>query len=192
MHQTASTQEHIIETYRRRARRYHVTARLYYLLGYPSRLTAIQALRLARGDTVVEVVRDPGWRNVSLIQADLAEFEFPTGLDAILATYALSLVPECAEIIARGATALPPGALCGPGPQGPRRRAPPADAARDGNTVRPFGSTEEWTARRPWESIHAAMQDSLADFSWSELFLGMLYLAAGTGHLERPATHPAR
>src|SRR5205807_596212 len=44
-----------------------------------------------------------GWRNISLVQADAADFEFPTDVDAILSTYALSQVPECAEVIAHGA-----------------------------------------------------------------------------------------
>lgn len=50
-----------------------------------------------------------GWRNVTLIQADVLELELPTGVDAILSTYALSLVPQCAEVIARGCEALAPG-----------------------------------------------------------------------------------
>jgi hypothetical protein len=33
--------------------------------------------------------------------------------------------------------------------------------------------------RRPWEDIRAAMQDTLADVSWTELFFGVAYLAVG-------------
>jgi ubiquinone/menaquinone biosynthesis C-methylase UbiE len=47
-----------------------------------------------------------GWSNISLVQADAAEFDFPTEVDAILSTYALSQVPECRDVIARGAAAL--------------------------------------------------------------------------------------
>jgi ubiquinone/menaquinone biosynthesis C-methylase UbiE len=50
-----------------------------------------------------------GWSNISLVQADAAEFEFPTDVDAILSTYALSQVPECGDVIARGAAALSRG-----------------------------------------------------------------------------------
>lgn len=49
------------------------------------------------------------WSNVGLVHADVSEFEFPTGVTAILSTYALSLMPECAEIIARGCESLAPG-----------------------------------------------------------------------------------
>ena len=50
-----------------------------------------------------------GWSNVSLVEADAAEFDFPTGVDAILSTYALTQVPECRDVIARGAAALSEG-----------------------------------------------------------------------------------
>jgi demethylmenaquinone methyltransferase/2-methoxy-6-polyprenyl-1,4-benzoquinol methylase len=34
--------------------------------------------------------------------------------------------------------------------------------------------------RRPWEAIRAAMQEELADLSWTELFFGTAFLAAGS------------
>ncbi len=43
------------------------------------------------------------------MQADAAEFDFPTEVDAILSTYALTQVPECGDVIARGAAALSHG-----------------------------------------------------------------------------------
>jgi hypothetical protein len=46
--------------------------------------------------------------------------------------------------------------------------------------VRPFASIDEWIMRRPWEAIRAAMQEELADLSWTELFFGTAFLAAGT------------
>jgi hypothetical protein len=47
-------------------------------------------------------------------------------------------------------------------------------------TVRPFAAIDQWMARRPWETIRAAMQEELADFSWTELFFGTAFLAAGS------------
>jgi hypothetical protein len=46
--------------------------------------------------------------------------------------------------------------------------------------VRPFASIDEWIMRRPWEAIRAAMQEELADLSWTELFFGTAFLAAGS------------
>jgi ubiquinone/menaquinone biosynthesis C-methylase UbiE len=121
-----------------------------------------------------------GWSNISLVHADAAEFDFPTDVDAILCTYALSQVPECAEVIAHGAAALSGGGrwvvldLKVPDST-PRWLAELGTAI-----VRPFAPLEEWINRRPWEMIRAAMQDELADLCWTELFFGTAFLAAGS------------
>ena len=220
MSQIGSTQEHLIDTYRKKARHYDVTSRLYPAPGYPQRaqrIRAVRALGLRHGDTVVDMacgtglnfslieqligpygriigvdltdamlvraqdrVRANGWSNVSLVQADAAGFGFPTDINAILSTYALTQVPECAEVIAHGTAALPPGGrwavldLKVPG------RTPAWLAQLGTATVRPFASIDQWITRRPWEAIRAAMQEELADFSWTELFFGTAFLAAGS------------
>ncbi|HTT54330.1 MAG TPA: methyltransferase domain-containing protein [Streptosporangiaceae bacterium] len=120
-----------------------------------------------------------GWSNVSLVQADAAEFDFPAKVDAILSTYALTQVPNCAEVIAHGAAALSGGG-----------RWAVLDLKMPGNTpgwlaqlgtacVRPFAAIDEWIMRRPWEAIRAAMREELADPSWTELSFGTAFLAAG-------------
>jgi ubiquinone/menaquinone biosynthesis C-methylase UbiE len=219
--QIDSTREHLIETYRKKAKHYDITSRLYPAPGYPQRtqrLRAVQALGLRKGDTVIDVAcgtglnfpllqkavgpggrivgvdltdamlaraqdrRDAnGWSNVSLVQADAAGFDFPAGVNAILSTYAMTQVPECAEVIAHGARALSDGGrwavldLKVPG-NTPRWMAQLGTAI-----VRPFASIDEWTRRRPWEVIRAAMQEELTDSSWTELFFGTAFLAAGSG-----------
>jgi demethylmenaquinone methyltransferase/2-methoxy-6-polyprenyl-1,4-benzoquinol methylase len=121
-----------------------------------------------------------GWSNVSLVQADAAQFEFPTGVDAILATYAHALLPESGQVIARGAAALSAGGrwvvLDLKVPDNMPRWLAQLGIA----TVGRSGSLEEWIVRRPWEAIRVAMQDTLADLSWTELFFGIAYLAIGT------------
>jgi demethylmenaquinone methyltransferase/2-methoxy-6-polyprenyl-1,4-benzoquinol methylase len=213
------TREHLIETYRKKAKHYDITSRLYPTPGYPQRaqrLRAVQALGLRPGDSVVDIacgtglnfplieevigphgrivgvdltdamlaqaearIHANGWSNISLVQADAADFDFPTGVDAILSTYALSQVPECAEVIANGAAALSGGGrwvvldLKLPA-------STPRWLARLGTAiVRPFASIDEWIMRRPWEVIRAAMQEELADLSWTELCFGTAFLAAG-------------
>ena len=216
-----STREHLIETYRRKAKHYDATSRLYPVPGYPQRtqrLRAVQALGLRAGYSVVDIacgtglnfplieqaigpdgrivgvdltdamlaraqhrIETHGWRNVSLVQADAAEWHFPAEVDAILSTYALSHVPECGAVIAHGAAALSGGGrwvvldlkLPDHVPRGP---------AQVGTALaRPFGAIDEWIARRPWEAVRAAMQETLADVSWTELCFGTAFLAAGRG-----------
>jgi demethylmenaquinone methyltransferase/2-methoxy-6-polyprenyl-1,4-benzoquinol methylase len=121
-----------------------------------------------------------GWSNISLVLADAAQFDFPSQVDAILSTYALSQVPECAEVIAHGAVALSGGGrwvvLDLKVPDNT-----PRWVARLGTAiVRPFASIDEWIMRRPWDTIRGAMQEQLTDLSWTDLFFGTAFLAAGS------------
>jgi ubiquinone/menaquinone biosynthesis C-methylase UbiE len=121
-----------------------------------------------------------GWSNISLVQADAAEFDFPTEVDAILSTYALSQVPECGDVIAHGAAALSRGGRWVVVDLKVPDDAPRWLAQLGIALVRPFASIDEWISRRPWDTIRAAMQDRLADPSWTELFFGTAFLAAGS------------
>src|ERR1700685_4141781 len=227
--QTDSTREHLIATYRKKAKHYDTPSRLYPAPGYPQRtqrLRAVQALGLRTGDTVIDMACGTGlnfpllqqavgpggrivgvdltdamlaraqdrvkandWSNVSLVQADAVGFGFPAEVDAILSTYALTQVPDCAEVIAHGTAALAAGGrwavldLKVPG------QTPGGLAQLGTATVRPFAAIDQWMMRRPWEAIRAAMQEELADFSWTELFFGTAFLAAGSsqsGHGRAP------
>jgi demethylmenaquinone methyltransferase/2-methoxy-6-polyprenyl-1,4-benzoquinol methylase len=58
-----SLKEHIIQTYRKRAANYDITANLYYLFGYCEwtyRKLAVQALNLKPGDTVLDLACGTG------------------------------------------------------------------------------------------------------------------------------------
>jgi ubiquinone/menaquinone biosynthesis C-methylase UbiE len=221
--QRDSTREHVKATYRKSARHYDVTSHLYYLQR-AHRRSAVRALRLRPGDTVVEIacgtglnfplieqqigpegriigvdltdamlaqaqhrIETAGWSNVSLVQADAAEFEFPTGVDAILATYPHALLPESRQVIIRGAAALSAGGRWVVLDLKVPDNTPRWLVQLGITTVGRFASLEEWAVRRPWEAIRLAMQDTLADVTWTELFLGIAYLAAGSRSPSTPA-----
>jgi ubiquinone/menaquinone biosynthesis C-methylase UbiE len=120
-----------------------------------------------------------GWANVSLVRADARDYQVPTGVDAILSTFALSLVPECREVIHRGCEALSPGGRWAVLDSKPPEGAPGWLARGWLESVRPFAVTEELLATRPWATIRTAMQRGLVDFSWDELFFGFAFLATG-------------
>jgi ubiquinone/menaquinone biosynthesis C-methylase UbiE len=219
--QIDSTREHLIETYRKKAKHYDITSQFYPVPGYPQRaqrLRAVRALGLGPGDSVVDIacgtglnfsliqqvigpngrivgvdltdamlaqaqqrIETNGWSNVSLVQSDAAEFDFPTEVDAILSTYALTQVPECGDVIAHGAAALSRGGRWVVLDLKVPDKAPRWLTQLGIAVVRPSGSIDEWIGRRPWEAIRTAMQDRLADPSWTELFFGTAFLAAGSG-----------
>jgi demethylmenaquinone methyltransferase/2-methoxy-6-polyprenyl-1,4-benzoquinol methylase len=223
--QTDRTRERLIETYRKKAKHYDITSRLYPAPGYPQRAQrhrAVQTLGLRAGDTVIDIacgtglnfpliervigpsgrivgvdltdamlahaedrIATNGWTNIDLVQADAVDFEFPTGVDAILSTYALSQVPECAEVIAHGAAALRGGGRWAVLDLKVPDNTPGWLAQLGTAVVRPFASIDEWIRRGPWEAIRVAMQEELADFSWTELSFGTAFLAAGS---RTPAT----
>ena len=185
--------ERLIEMYRKKAKHYDITSRLYPAPCYPQRaqrLRAVQALGLRAGDSrdrhrlrhrselradrrgdrsrgpdrlrgsdrrdarpAEDRIAANRWRNITLVHADAVDFDFPTAVDAILSTYALSQVPECAEVIAHGAgVPLRRRTLGRAGSQGSGQHAWVARAIGTA-IVRPFASIDEWIMRRPWEAI---------------------------------------
>jgi ubiquinone/menaquinone biosynthesis C-methylase UbiE len=122
-----------------------------------------------------------GWSNVSLLQADAAEFVFPTEVDAILSTYALTQVPECGKVVAHGAAALTGGGRWVVLDLKIPDRTPGWLSRLGVAAVGTSASLDEWIMRRPWETIRAAMQEGLADPSWTEFCFGTAFLAAGSG-----------
>lgn len=131
-------------------------------------------------DQAQDRIETEGWSNISLVQADAADFVFPSKVDAILSTYALSQVPECAEVIARGGAALSSGGRWVVLDLKVPDRSPRWLTQLSIATVGRFGALEEWVLRRPWETIRAAMREELADLTWTELCFGSAFLAAGS------------
>lgn len=148
------------------------------MIGPDGRIVGVDMTDAMLGQAQVRIAKN-GWRNVSLVQADAADFDFPIEVDAICSTYALTQVFECAEVIARGAAALSVG-----GHWVVLDLKIPASVPRSlvwlGTAiVGPFASIDEWMMRRPWETIRTTMQRELTDFSWIELFFGTAFLASG-------------
>src|ERR1700691_6656374 len=68
--QPDSTREHLLKTYRKKAKHYDITSRLYPVPGYPQRtqrLRAVQALGLRTGGTVIDLACGTGL-NFPLLQ----------------------------------------------------------------------------------------------------------------------------
>ncbi len=209
------TKPEIADVYRRRAGRYDLTSKLYRLLGFREgryRRMAVQALRLAPGDTVVDIacgtglnfplleervgprgriigvdltaemleqararVERAGWRNVELVHSDAAEYDFPAGVNGILSTCALTLVPEYDEVIARGAVALASGGRLAVFDLKEPARWPEWAIRGYVAISRPFAVTRDLGRREPWESVarHFPVHAT------QELYGGAAYLTVG-------------
>jgi ubiquinone/menaquinone biosynthesis C-methylase UbiE len=205
----------VAQVYGKRAKRYDLTAHLYYLIGvrvFAYRKMAVRALDLKRGDTVVEIgcgtglnfpllreavgpkgkivgvdlspkmltiagerIKRNNWNNIELVHSDAATYQFPEGVDGVIATGALTYIPQYDQVIERGAKALSPG-----------KRFVTVDFKKPANwpmwlikffffTMRPFGVTLDITERHPWESIDR----HLRTVQFKELFFGGAYFCVG-------------
>src|ERR1700751_1505214 len=81
--QVDGTHDRLIATYRKKAKHYDLTSRLYPVPGYPQRgqrIRAVRALGLRRGDTVVDIACGTGL-NFSLLEAAIGPEGRIVGVD---------------------------------------------------------------------------------------------------------------
>jgi ubiquinone/menaquinone biosynthesis C-methylase UbiE len=115
------------------------------------------------------------WRNVELVEADAASYAFPAGIQGVLSTFALTLVPEYEKVIDRAARALVTGG-----------RLVIADFKKPDQwplwlvkigvlLTKPFGVSLDLTERKPWQ----AMMKYVANVTVTECFGGSVYIAVG-------------
>ena len=116
-----------------------------------------------------------GWSNVELVQARAADYDFPSSVDAVLSTFALSLEPRFDEVIAKAAMTLVGGGrfvlLDLRMPNNWLRNLAPALVW----LVRPFAVSLEVAKRQPWKSL----QRYFSQYSYQEGYLGLVYIAIG-------------
>jgi len=116
-----------------------------------------------------------GWSNVELVEMDVTAYVFPSGINAIISSFAITLVPAYEEVVRNGAGALAPGGrwaiLDFKRPEGW-----PAWAVRSAVLlIKPFGVTLDLADRHPWKAVNKY----LGRTSFSELYGGVAYIATG-------------
>ncbi len=122
-----------------------------------------------------ERVEREGWKNVELVHADAASYRFPEGVDAVLSTFAITLVPEFDEVISNAARALRPGGCLAVLDFKRADWAPLWLVRAFAALTAPFGVSLDLAERHPWESVERYLPGS----SVSELYFGFSYLAVG-------------
>jgi demethylmenaquinone methyltransferase/2-methoxy-6-polyprenyl-1,4-benzoquinol methylase len=130
-------------------------------------------------DAMLDVARRrvaaAGWRNIELVEADVKDYAFPSGLAGVLSTFAMSLVPEFDEVIRRGAGALRAGGRMALFDIKNPESWPDWMVRLTAWINQPFGVSVECADRRPWESITRYLRE----VRFCEYYGGYLYLSVG-------------
>ncbi len=123
-------------------------------------------------------VAEHGWKNVELVQSDATQYEFPTQVDGIISTFALTFVPDCERVIQNGCRALAPG-----------RQLVVLDMAWPTGWwlgwqrllffLPIYGITPDVVQRRPWQTVWRTMEGHLVDVVRKQFWMGFFYLACG-------------
>jgi len=118
------------------------------------------------------------WINIQLLCADASQFEFPPGVNGVLSTYALTLIPECGRVVSRARDALVSGGrlvvldMAWP-------RYCPLWWRHVLFFLRSYGVTADVLSRRPWETVQGAMEDRFINIVRRKFWFGFFYLASG-------------
>ena len=117
-----------------------------------------------------------GWMNVELVEHEAGSYHFPVGIDGVLSTFALTLVPNYQRVIEHAKQALSPG-----------KKMVVADFRIAENwpgpilkfaifITSPFGVTLELGERHPWE----AMQAVFGNLQMRTKYFDAVYIATST------------
>lgn len=130
-------------------------------------------------DAMLEKAREKihcnGWQNVELVETDAARYEFPDGIQGILSTFALTLVPEYEQVINHAAHALASGGRLVIADFKKPDRWPLWLVKLGVLITKPFGVTLDLTDRKPWE----VMTKYFSRVTVTELFADSVYIAVG-------------
>ncbi len=121
-------------------------------------------------------VERTGWKNVELIQSDIATYEFPEGINKVLSTGVFGYLDEYDSLIEAVSHALAPGGrlVIMDGKQS--ERWPLWLTKLFWRLARPFGVTLDYFDHHPWESVERYFQDTALE----QMYGGGIYISSGT------------
>ena len=119
--------------------------------------------------------RKNNWGNIDLIESDLALFDFPAGVDAILSTGVFGYIPEYDQVIEKAYNALPSGghiAIL----DGKRPENLPSLVFNFVLAIgKQYGYTEEYFEVTPWKSV----EKFFSNIIFNTRYGGMIYEISG-------------
>jgi demethylmenaquinone methyltransferase/2-methoxy-6-polyprenyl-1,4-benzoquinol methylase len=130
-------------------------------------------------DQARQTIASNHWTNIQLVCSDVAQFEFPSKVNAVVSAYTFTLVHDCKQVISNARKSLSPGG-----------RLVILDMAWPSFFpfwfrhilffLRPYGVTLDVLRRRSWEVVQLSIKELFRDYSQKQFWFGFFYLAAGT------------
>jgi demethylmenaquinone methyltransferase/2-methoxy-6-polyprenyl-1,4-benzoquinol methylase len=128
-----------------------------------------------------ERVEHFGWKNVELIQSDIAEYNFPEGVNKVLSTGVFGFVAGYDSVIeSLSHTVVPGGRLVIMDGKQPERW-PSWLLKLFVRIGRPFGLTLGYLDHHTWESVERHFQEVVLE----EMYGGMMYISSGMAPLPK-------
>jgi demethylmenaquinone methyltransferase/2-methoxy-6-polyprenyl-1,4-benzoquinol methylase len=123
-----------------------------------------------------ERVERAGWKNVELVQSDIAAYNFPEGVNGVLSIGVFGYIADGDRVIKGASQALVPGG-----------RLVVMDGKRPDRLPlwvfklivwlsRSFGVTSDYFDKRTWESVERYFRET----AFEQMYGGMLYISSGT------------
>jgi ubiquinone/menaquinone biosynthesis C-methylase UbiE len=125
-------------------------------------------------------VAKEGWKNVELVQADAASYEFPAQVNGILSTFALTFIPQAKLVIQNGCRALAPfGRWVVLDMAWPRAWPLWLHHLLFFFRFSRYGITGEVVRQHPWQAVWSTMRQYLVEVERQPFWMGFFYLAWG-------------
>lgn len=128
-------------------------------------------------DEAAAKIEKHGWTNVELVRSEASKFEFPPSVDAVISTFAITLIPGYDEIIQRAVAALKTGGrIVIMDFRIAENRLKSLVPLLERILVRPFAGTRQQAEQRhPWESVERYARV----VEYREFYGGFIYLSVG-------------
>jgi len=120
-------------------------------------------------------IEQNGWNNVELIKTDAAEYVFPEGINGIISVFAITLIPEYAQIIKNGSRALANGGRFAVLDFKEPANRPLWSTKLLVSLTKCFGVSLDLAVRHPWETIATC----LTPVMFEDLYFGFTYISVG-------------
>ncbi len=149
-------------------------------IGPQGRLTGVD-LTPGMLECARERVEHFGWKNVELIQSDIAEYTFPEGISRVLSTGVFGFVAEHDRVIEAAWHAIVPGGRLVIMDCKQPERMPLWLLKPFVRLGRPFGLTFDYLQHHPWESVESHFQETALE----KMYGDMVYISSGTASLPK-------